>query len=182
MYGKSLRTAALTFIMITAAFTLQSTEGADYPGSDDTTGGYNSFFPPGTEGPLVIHTHWGLIDIGFLTDIIPSQATDLESDYWIVQFDGPIGNQHRTEIEEAGASVLGYIPDYAYIIDISEAEFGIIMQIKEDEYERSQKLDQTIEALLPWLIAIECRQTDTMEWLEEYLDPYGYQGWLLNTI
>ena len=87
MYGKALSTAALIFMFVFSAFTFQTTDGADAQGSASRGEAVGSFESPEGDDPLVIHTHWCLIDVGYLTDIIPSVSGDIESDYWIVQFD-----------------------------------------------------------------------------------------------
>lgn len=129
MYGKALSTAALIFMLVFSAFTFQTTDGADAPGSASRGEAVGSFESPEGDDPLVIHTHWGLIDIGYLTDIIPSGSGDIESDYWIVQFDGPIQRDRREELERTGAVILGYIPDFAYIIDRSRADMDAVVNM-----------------------------------------------------
>jgi len=111
MYGKSLWSAGLILMMISTMATMQFSQGSGDQNSEYPVGELIPFSRSGIAGPLAIHSHWGLIDIGYLTEIIPSHEDDSASDYWIVQFNGPIGADERIELERTGDVIMGNLPD-----------------------------------------------------------------------
>ncbi|MGA1821476.1 MAG: S8 family serine peptidase [Thermoplasmatota archaeon] len=129
MNGKSPLTAGLILMLVSTAIAVQSTAGAGDPDPSIPAAVMMPESYSGIDDPMMIRTHWGNIDIDYLDDIIPSWEEDTRSDYWIVQFDGPITRDRRMSIERTGAAVIGYIPDYAYVIDASRAETGMILDI-----------------------------------------------------
>lgn len=54
-----------------------------------------------------------------------SYGTDRDG-YYLVQFDGPIRASSRAELESAGATVMGYLANYAYLVRLAPAALGAV--------------------------------------------------------
>lgn len=55
-----------------------------------------------------------------LSAVAPAEGTA----YYVIQFEGPIRMEWRGQLEAAGAEVMEYIPDYAYVVRAPGAEVG----------------------------------------------------------
>ncbi|MFW3146793.1 MAG: S8 family serine peptidase [Thermoplasmatota archaeon] len=71
------------------------------------------------EAPL-LWTNWGAFAIKDLMDRVPTRGSEIEDHIWIVQFDGPIQRPMRDALTDAGIVIEGYLPDFAYIVDIGD--------------------------------------------------------------
>ncbi|MGA1849131.1 MAG: S8 family serine peptidase, partial [Thermoplasmatota archaeon] len=112
------RTAALlaSFIMVLPALAIGS------PGSQEIdTPGWDHL-----HGRNLVRTLWGDYHLDELMNRIPSFPGDAESGYWIVQFDGPILNEWRMDLERSGSRILGYLPKYCYLIEIGENTLPVL--------------------------------------------------------
>jgi hypothetical protein len=78
--------------------------------------------------PLRLHagTFDPLYDGVQLKSAISSSLSSVSTDtrYYIVQCQGPILQQWRTEIESNGAVVLSYIPDFAYLVRVKDSSMA----------------------------------------------------------
>ncbi len=81
------------------------------------------------EGTPLLRTYWGDCTIKDLESLVPAYGSDLESKYWIVQFDGPIRPTWKNGLEDHGARVISYFPDFAYIVDIGTSDVRIILEV-----------------------------------------------------
>ncbi|QFT89560.1 Serine protease AprX [Bacillus sp. THAF10] len=67
------------------------------------------------------------------------------NDLYIVQFDGPILEETRKELESTGATILDYIPDYAYVVqykgNMKKAARGIAHMESVEPYLPLYKID-----------------------------------------
>ena len=101
------------------------------PDQHATWEGVNKFrqAPKSYSGPLKIHLSNG---IQFDTrktkgePALPPGLTgqpprDGEHAYYIVQFNGPVHQEWRDNLEKAGAEIMFYLPDYAYAVRMTEA-------------------------------------------------------------
>ncbi|UCE74996.1 MAG: S8 family serine peptidase [Methanomassiliicoccales archaeon] len=59
----------------------------------------------------------------------PEWTLDSNTDYYIVQCVGPIQSHWVEEIQKTGADILGYIPDYAYILHIEDGVKETILNL-----------------------------------------------------
>jgi len=78
-------------------------------------------------GPLVLRFSNGIkFDTRNLKDepvlpknlIYPQPSSN--EDYYIVQFNGPIDENRRKKLEQAGLEIMFYLPDYAYVVKMDE--------------------------------------------------------------
>jgi subtilisin family serine protease len=65
------------------------------------------------EGPP-LWTHSGPVSISSLEELF--STGDINTDYFIIQFKGPVGEPQIKMMENNGLEVLDYFPDYAYVI------------------------------------------------------------------
>lgn len=73
-----------------------------------------------TETPL-LYSERGSVDIDHLEDAAHPLGREPSGKYAVVQFEGPITLGNRQELVDAGAVILDYFPDFAYVVDVSSA-------------------------------------------------------------
>ncbi len=118
------------YLIIALLLLIPSLYGIGSATSDNRPAGpvYSMVNPTGGPIPL-LRTYWGDLTISELEMHVPAQISDLSSGYWMVQFDGPIRQGWRTEIEGLGTRVISYFPDFAYIIHIGSTDIHTIMEV-----------------------------------------------------
>lgn len=61
--------------------------------------------------------------------LAPSRAGLGSQRHWIVQFDGAVRQEWRELLVDAGAQVLSYLPDYAYVIRVADSRLPRVRQL-----------------------------------------------------
>jgi subtilisin family serine protease/uncharacterized membrane protein len=64
-----------------------------------------------------------------LINTAPALFYDQPNDYKIIQFDGPVQLEWKEQVEDAGGTLLNYIPDYAFIAKIPSSSYSSIEDI-----------------------------------------------------
>jgi subtilisin family serine protease len=64
----------------------------------------------------LLWTRYGVMDLDEVASRVPDLPTDTGSRYWIVQFDGPIPDGTADRLAYKGSHVVGYFPDFAYVV------------------------------------------------------------------
>ena len=76
-----------------------------------------------------LHTRWGSYRITELYDEVPFLKEDIESKVWIVQFDGPIKKEWKTDLNNEGFTVLEYLPEFSFTVNVGKREPQEILEI-----------------------------------------------------
>jgi len=71
-------------------------------------------------GESMVRTLWGDLHIEELMTRIPSFGSDPASNYFIIQYEGPIMNGWRLDLERRGVKIIGYLPENCYIVDANK--------------------------------------------------------------
>ncbi|MGA1821868.1 MAG: S8 family serine peptidase, partial [Thermoplasmatota archaeon] len=77
----------------------------------------------------VIWTHYGKMTLGQIEESINHGPFDHDSDFRILQFDGPIYPHQTDEIRKRGGVIVDYIPDFAYIVDAGGSDIDDLLII-----------------------------------------------------
>lgn len=91
-----------------------------------------------------------------------------DNSLYIVQFDGPILEETRKELESTGATIVDYIPDYAYIVeykgDVAKATNGIAHLESVEPYLPLYKVDPLLftkgASALVKAVALDAKQNN----------------------
>ncbi|WP_404428488.1 S8 family serine peptidase [Sutcliffiella horikoshii] len=91
-----------------------------------------------------------------------------DNSLYIVQFDGPILEETKKELESTGATIVDYIPDYAYIVeykgDVSKATNGITHLESVEPYLPLYKVDPLLftkgASALVKAVALDAKQNN----------------------
>jgi subtilisin family serine protease len=51
-------------------------------------------------------------------------------EYWLVQFDGPVSDRQRVLLEDAGAKVFDYVPDFAFIVKMGLQVKAVVEELE----------------------------------------------------
>jgi subtilisin family serine protease len=104
-----------------------------------------------------------------------------DNSLYIVQFDGPILEETKKELESTGATIVDYIPDYAYIVeykgDVAKATNGIAHLESVEPYLPLYKVDQLLftkgASALVKAVALDAKQNNkeiTFKGIEEIVE------------
>lgn len=102
---------------------------------------------------ITFDTRWGEPPIP--ADLKITGYAPGEAGYYIVQFEGPIYPQDRSNLELAGAEICGYLPNYAYVIRIHTTAIDRIQQLPRVRwfglYQPAYRLSKELELRTPIL-------------------------------
>ncbi|WP_339146632.1 MULTISPECIES: S8 family serine peptidase [unclassified Sutcliffiella] len=104
-----------------------------------------------------------------------------DNSLYIVQFDGPILEETKKELESTGATIVDYIPDYAYIVeykgDVAKATNGIAHLESVEPYLPLYKVDPLLftkgASALVKAVALDAKQNNkeiTFKGIEEIVE------------
>ena len=71
---------------------------------------------------------------------------------------------------------------FRYLAATPPAELAVALQVTSSQTVKTDRASRAIAAMLPWLHAVECAGTASLEHLESVLEERGYQGWLLYSV
>jgi len=75
-----------------------------------------------------------------------------EKGYYIVQFDGPVRPRQKKELEQLGAQIFDYLPDFAFIVKMNDAERTSVESMKNVRWVRifqpAYKIEPTLAKTL----------------------------------
>jgi len=91
---------------------------------------------PGETGPLTISLSQGyafdpLVELPELPPNLAVEGYDGEHGYYIVQFPGPVRSEWKAAAERAGAELLWYLPNYAFIARIANDRAAAVSALSE---------------------------------------------------
>jgi subtilisin family serine protease len=78
-------------------------------------------------GPL-LYTHYGAMMLNDLAGSVPGPDQGC-SEYWIVQFDGPITGKDLSALRNTGVQVLDYFPDFAFVVHLNGRSASVLERI-----------------------------------------------------
>ena len=99
-------------------------------------------------------------------------GADMRSNrHWLVQMRGPVSRSARDDLEAVGANLLGYLPDFTYVVS---ADSSVVSAVKRQKavrwvgpYHPWYKLSQTLKhlhfsaAAVPWTVTIRLPTSTT---------------------
>ncbi|MBM3323372.1 hypothetical protein FJY69_07845, partial [candidate division WOR-3 bacterium] len=91
---------------------------------------------PGETGPLTISLSQGyafdpLVELPELPPNLAVEGYDGEHGYYVVQFPGPVRSEWKAAAERAGAELLWYLPNYAFIARIANDRAAAVSALSE---------------------------------------------------
>lgn len=64
-------------------------------------------------------TNWGVFKLPEIYDAVPMTGEESRNGPWILQFDGPISAQTKSELREREVAIYDYLPEFAYVIALN---------------------------------------------------------------
>ncbi|MEA3559479.1 MAG: S8 family serine peptidase [Candidatus Thermoplasmatota archaeon] len=84
----------------------------------------------GSSGEFPVFTHWGAFPLKDLRENIPRIGDESAGTKRIIQFDGPIPSELHRELNSIGVEVLGYLPEYSFIVDTRDADISALISME----------------------------------------------------